>query len=105
VVPLFVVGINYELNKAGVRTNSDLAKWLILLAYFLLFTGLIWWIGDTVHRIEAVRRRTEREARDQAAEVRDLYDEAPCGYHSVRPDGVFLAVNKTELTWLGYEAA
>ncbi|HRK40139.1 MAG TPA: response regulator, partial [Burkholderiaceae bacterium] len=35
-------------------------------------------------------------------EVLNLYDEAPCGYHSLSPDGVVLRANKTELLLLGY---
>jgi PAS domain-containing protein len=34
--------------------------------------------------------------------VRDLYDKAPCGYHSLDKDGVFVEMNDTELQWLGY---
>jgi PAS domain S-box-containing protein len=56
--------------------------------------------------------RVDRAFRDMAAaltraadEVRDLYDNAPCGYHSVDPEGTLIAVNRTELRWLGYEAA
>jgi PAS domain S-box-containing protein len=32
----------------------------------------------------------------------DLYNRAPCGYHSLDVDGVFVQVNDTELEWLGY---
>lgn len=32
----------------------------------------------------------------------DLYNEAPCGYHSLDARGVFISVNDTELRWLGY---
>ena len=45
---------------------------------------------------EALTRASDR--------VKDLYDNAPCGYHSVDQDGVLVAVNRTELQWLGYEA-
>jgi diguanylate cyclase (GGDEF)-like protein/PAS domain S-box-containing protein len=34
-------------------------------------------------------------------EIEDLYDNAPCGYHSVDLDGRFLFINATELAWLG----
>lgn len=34
--------------------------------------------------------------------LRDLYEYAPCGYHSVGPDGTILRMNRTELRWLGY---
>ena len=36
------------------------------------------------------------------AEVQDLYDRAPCGYHSLDPAGIIIAINQTELDWLGY---
>ena len=35
-------------------------------------------------------------------EVQDLYDLAPCGYHSLDPQGVVIQVNRTELQMLGY---
>lgn len=37
-----------------------------------------------------------------AAEVEDLYNHAPCGYHAVDASGLVLRVNDTELGWLGY---
>jgi phosphoserine phosphatase RsbU/P len=33
----------------------------------------------------------------------DLYDNAPCGYLSARPDGRIVQVNTTLAVWLGYE--
>jgi PAS domain S-box-containing protein len=42
----------------------------------------------------ALRRSTE--------ETQDLYDHAPCGYHSLDRDGTFIRMNDTELQWLGY---
>ncbi|MBI4694116.1 MAG: EAL domain-containing protein [Gammaproteobacteria bacterium] len=44
----------------------------------------------------------ERALRDALAEAADLYDQAPCGYHSVDASGVFVRINDTELRWLGY---
>ncbi len=37
-----------------------------------------------------------------ADEIYNLYNNAPCGYHSLDPDGLFLRINNTELKWLGY---
>jgi PAS domain S-box-containing protein len=37
-----------------------------------------------------------------ALDPHDLYENAPCGYHSVGPDGTILRMNRTELTWLGF---
>jgi PAS domain S-box-containing protein len=44
----------------------------------------------------------ERRVVERTAELSDLYDNAPCGYHSLDPDGAILRVNATELRWLGY---
>ena len=35
-------------------------------------------------------------------ELNDLYNNAPCGYHSLNPEGMFIRINNTELNWLGY---
>jgi len=48
------------------------------------------------------RQKAKNELRTALAELEDLYQNAPCGYHSLRPDGTFLRVNDTELRWLGY---
>jgi len=39
---------------------------------------------------------------ERTAELSDLYNHAPCGYHSLNADGVFERINDTELEWLGY---
>ena len=38
-----------------------------------------------------------------SADIEDLYNNAPCGYHSLDKDGFFVAINQTELNWLGYK--
>lgn len=50
-------------------------------------------------------RRVEAQQRAQAYsdEIEDLYNNAPCGYHSVdESDKVIIKINDTELKWLGY---
>ena len=42
------------------------------------------------------------KAEDTLRAIRDLYDFAPCGYHSLAPDGTILRMNAMELLWLGY---
>jgi PAS domain S-box-containing protein len=48
------------------------------------------------------RKRNESELREYTKEVEDLYNNAPCGYHSLDRDGVIVRINDTELNWLGY---
>jgi PAS domain S-box-containing protein len=54
------------------------------------------------HLEELVAERTE-EVNRYMNETRDLYEYAPCGYHSVNSNGVFVRMNNTELDWLGYK--
>jgi PAS domain S-box-containing protein len=53
-------------------------------------------------RNSELRRKVDELAKS-AAEVQDLYDRAPCGYHSLDHEGVFIRINDTELQWLGYQ--
>lgn len=51
---------------------------------------------------------TQRQARRHAAQrlnevLHDLYDNAPCGYHSLNNQGLVTRINQTELDWLGYQ--
>ena len=50
------------------------------------------------------QRVAERTAEVEQArrELQDLYDAAPCGYHSVDEDGLIVRMNDTWLAWLGY---
>jgi PAS domain S-box-containing protein len=38
-----------------------------------------------------------------SAELDALYNQAPCGYHSLAIDGSILRMNDTEIEWFGYE--
>lgn len=47
-------------------------------------------------------KEAQRKQQQVAAEIHDLYNNAPCGYHSLDRDGIFISINNTELQWLGY---
>jgi PAS domain S-box-containing protein len=49
------------------------------------------------------KKRIQAEAllHKSAEEIEDLYNNAPCGYHSLDQNGVFVRINDTELRWLG----
>ena len=49
------------------------------------------------------RRRAEEAVKGYAEEVQDLYNNAPCGYHSLDASGIYVRINDTELDWLGYD--
>jgi PAS domain S-box-containing protein len=43
-----------------------------------------------------------RASQGMLGETEDLYNQAPCGFHSLDEHGCFVRVNETELRWLGY---
>jgi PAS domain S-box-containing protein len=48
------------------------------------------------------RKEIENLLRSRNREILDLFNNAPCGYHSIDKDGTIIEMNQTELTWLGY---
>ncbi len=42
---------------------------------------------------------------EPAEDLEDLYENAPCGYLSIRPDGRIVKVNATFASWIGYAKA
>ena len=67
-----------------------------------LATGFVFMAAKIVRRDLRRRRETEHALQESFARVEDLYNRAPCGYHSLDGDGVFVAINDTALHWLGY---
>lgn len=46
--------------------------------------------------------RTQESLRETEQKFRDLFENAPIGYHSLDENGVIVEINSTELEWLGY---
>ncbi|WOB10645.1 diguanylate cyclase domain-containing protein [Piscinibacter gummiphilus] len=51
------------------------------------------------------KRRLLATLESSSARIRDLYDNAPCGYYSLDGDGVFVHANATLRGWLGMTEA
>ncbi len=64
-----------------------------------LFSGLL-----AIFLLSVTGKSTEMErtVEERTREMTDLYNNAPCGYHSLDANGVFVKINDTELKWLGY---
>jgi PAS domain S-box-containing protein len=50
------------------------------------------------------KKAMEARLAENAAELQDLYDNAPCAYHSLDASGTFIRINATALRWLGRTA-
>ncbi|ARU31275.1 hypothetical protein CAP31_05985 [Sulfuriferula sp. AH1] len=58
------------------------------------------YIGSFIDITE--RKLAEDTLQKSYLEIEDLYNNAPCGYHSLDADGLIVRMNNTELAWLGY---
>ena len=62
--------------------------------------GLLVASETLIDNAETIRKPTEEPLEE---DLEDLYENAPCGYVSTLPDGTFIRVNQTFVTWIGYE--
>lgn len=70
------------------------ASWRRLLLWTMGFLLILAGSSLAIERAVTRSRRSEQRARA-------LFDEAPCGYHTLDAQGRFLTINATELDWLG----
>jgi PAS domain S-box-containing protein len=60
-------------------------------------------LGIRVSNRDITERKTyELENIASKLKIEELYNNAPCGYHSANKNGVIINMNATELAWLGY---
>ena len=81
--------------EANARAGRSLVAGAAISLLLLLAAFLAVWL-EVRSRV-----RAEQALRAYATEVSDLYDRAPCGYHSLDEDGRVVRINETELGWLG----
>jgi PAS domain S-box-containing protein len=82
-------------------SDAERTKQLIIIGN--VFAAALLLVSFSLLRGENLRRRAaEALARTHAAQAQDLYDNAPCGYHTCDENAIFLTINRTELQWLGY---
>ncbi len=109
-----------DIESAMDRINQAIDEKITLENEFriILPSGKIKWVGalgDTTYdksgkplRMSGIcmditeRKKAEEKLRKSIDEIKDLYNNAPCGYHSLDKDGMIIQMNDTELKWLGY---
>ena len=77
--------------NTGFRSLLAVTGFVILVIFFMINAQL------------RARSEAEKKLNIAIAEVKDLYDNAPCGYHSLDSEGRFIEINQTLLQWLGYQ--
>lgn len=108
----------YDELQAGIKENRRRTLYVLWLSRVLTILGLGGIIVLSILVIRHLLRQhqlikdlkksndNETEARQNiekiSAEIQDLYNNAPCGYHSIDENARIIAINDTELKWLGY---
>ncbi|HNA88399.1 MAG TPA: PAS domain S-box protein [Anaerolineales bacterium] len=59
-------------------------------------------LKTTQQELLELNRTLEERIQQRTAELQDLYDNAPAGYHSLDTNSRVIMINQTELNWLGY---
>jgi len=61
-------------------------------------------VDITQRKVAEDRVREVNSQLNRALErAQTVYNQAPCGYHSVDANGLYVSINDTELNWLGYQ--
>lgn len=95
-------GDRYTREGVSVRRTTVLVQAVSGTGVLLAVGFLV--IAAVVLRHDSSSRLAMETALEEASdEMRDLYERAPCGYHSLDPEGVIVRMNQTECRWLGYQ--
>jgi len=88
-----------------IRTGDGRIRWVQFVnrAFFNESGRLI--ETQSVGRDVTERKELQDRLLASAREIEDLYDSAPCGYHSLAADGTYVRINATELGWIGCRRA
>ena len=76
---------------------------LLNIGIFLLLISLSYLVFQFTRNYILNKKQTEKSQDHEDLQYVDFYNNAPCGYHSLDVNGFFVAINQTELDWLGYK--
>jgi PAS domain S-box-containing protein len=89
-------------SKMGLVSTSNRQFYQLYVAFGLIILLIFIFVVYVIRARMQERIATEGFLRQRSEEIKDLYDNAPCGYHSVDGQGNFIEINNTLLSWLGY---
>jgi PAS domain S-box-containing protein len=102
ILPVLFGYLRLEAEHVGILSSS--ASGVAFLTITIIFTFLVFILlnASVINRMDRKRNEAEEELKRVSDHIQNLYDNAPCGYHSVNKDGYIIEANSTLLGWLGY---
>jgi PAS domain S-box-containing protein len=94
--------------NAALAASARQARFAVLVGFILSLSILTIAGGGIIAEIGARERARQALADNEAhlqrvaADLRGLYDNAPCGYLTLDANGLISSMNRTELQWLDY---
>ncbi|MDD5300117.1 MAG: PAS domain S-box protein [Gallionella sp.] len=92
---------SYQMDKRYIRKDGQTVWVQVTASIERDASGMPLYLIGQIEDITG-RRQAAELLRQSSEEIADLYNHAPCGYHSLDKDGVIRMINDTELAWLGY---
>jgi PAS domain S-box-containing protein len=93
---------NKKIYEARVAPNLDEQEAVIIMRDVTEQKRIEEELRQSEEKYRLLSEELEQRVKERTAEVQDLYNNAPTGYHSLDKNGMFLMVNETECKWLGY---
>jgi PAS domain S-box-containing protein len=90
----------YSFECVRLRKDGSTFPALVDVATVLEANGKSVYVASVTDITE--RKQADELLRKSSKEIEDLYNNAPCGYHSLDKNGTICLMNDTELSWLGY---
>ena len=92
------------LDRRMAENQQDVTRFYTTFLTLLILTAItIVVLFLLINKTLRARLQAEQALSRAAEEIKSLYNDAPCGYHSLNSDGVIVEMNKTWLTWIGYK--
>ncbi|MDR3628608.1 MAG: PAS domain S-box protein [Ignavibacteriaceae bacterium] len=99
-IPIILGWLNLKGQQTGMF-SMEFGQSLMVILFIVISIIVLWLNAHSLNKIER-ERQVEKKLLKRAEEEVDLYNNAPCGYHSLDANGLVLQINNTELQWLGY---
>lgn len=91
--------LQHRTQASAVGESKFMGTFLLMQISGAVILVLVFYAIHASFRKRVLAEQSLREASD---EIRDLYNNAPCGYHSLNAEGYVTEMNSMWLQWLGY---